>query len=269
MKSHAAAVPFRTGEFLTFEIIGGTVALLTLNRPEARNAINAVLAHELAAAVKHIEANPALRVGILTGRGELAFCAGADLKEVAAGGLDRLFTADGGFGGFTHAERRKPWIAAINGLALAGGFELMLACDMAVAVAASGFGLPEVKYGLIASAGGVNRLPRVLPRAVALELIATGATLPADRALAFGLVNRVVEADRLIDEALEIALAISKNAPLAVDESLMLARQSFDVDDATLYRLGDAAQNRIKLTSDFAEGTRAFAEKRTPVWTGK
>jgi len=244
------------------------VMLVTLSRPHVRNAINATVALELDRIVRESEADDAIRAVVLTGQGGLAFCAGADLKEVDAGRLDQLSTPTGGFAGFVRTRRRKPWIAAVDGLAVAGGFEIALACDMIVASEDAAFGLPEVTRGLIAAAGGLHRLPRALPRALALELIATGGRLSATQALAHGLVNRVVPKDRTVAEAIALAEIISGNAPIAVRESLEIARLAYDVETDALDQLSDAGQARVMCTKDFREGPRAFIEKRPPRWCG-
>lgn len=245
------------------------VALVTLRRPEARNAIDPETARKLDRIVHATEADDGIRAVVLTGAGDQAFCAGADLKEIARGNIGQLSTAAGGFGGFVRAPRQKPWIAAVNGFALAGGCEIALACDMIIASEDAEFGLPEVTRGLIAAAGGLFRLPRALPRVLALELIATGGRLPAARALEFGMVNRVVAKDRTVVEALELATRICGNAPVAVRESLAIARRAYDLDEDTLARLSDAGQSRVMLTEDFQEGPQAFIEKRTPRWLGR
>jgi enoyl-CoA hydratase/carnithine racemase len=247
----------------------GGVAVVTLDRPQARNAIDAASARALAAHVRAIEDDPAIRVVVLTGAGEQAFCAGADLKELAAGSAPgERSTADGGFAGFVFARREKLWIAAVNGAAVAGGFELVLACDVAIASTAARFALPEVKRGLAATAGGVWRLPRAIPRGVALEMIATGDAIDAQEALRLGLVNRVVDPAQLMPEALGIARRVAANAPLAVRASLALARRAADADDATLR--AEAAPNALAVlaSDDAREGPRAFAERRAPLWTG-
>ncbi|MCK8784756.1 enoyl-CoA hydratase-related protein [Roseomonas sp. NAR14] len=245
------------------------VALVTLNRPEARNAVNGALAAALGAIVERVEADPEIRVAILTGAGPHAFCAGADLKEVAAGRVHTLHTETGGFAGFVRAPRAKPWIAAAQGHALAGGLELLLACDMAVAADSATFGLPEVKRSLVAAAGGVFRLPRALPRAVALRMIATGEPLAAAEAERHGLLNRVVPAGEVLAAALDLARRIVANAPIAVRESLAIARRAGELDDETLWRLSREASARIRETEDFREGPRAFVEKRAPRWVGR
>lgn len=244
------------------------VTLVTINRPEARNAVNGDVARGLEQAVLATEKDPNVWVVILTGAGDKAFCAGADLKAVSAG-TGGLGTANGGFAGFVHQPRTKPWIAAVNGFALAGGSEIALACDLIVAIEEAAFGLPEVKRGLVAAAGGLYRLPRALPKAIALELIVTGAHFDAKRAYQHGLVNRLVARDQLMPEALKLAQAICENAPIAVRESLSVARQALDLDDAALRDLSAAASRKVAATEDYKEGPRAFIEKRAPRWVGR
>ena len=251
------------------QAIAPHIELVTLNRPEARNAVNAAVATQLGQAVEDIEADPDIWAVVLTGAGGVAFSAGADLKEVSEGGMAGLHTPRGGFAGFVTAQRAKPWIAAVDGFALAGGFELVLTCDLVVASRASMFGLPEVTRGLVAAAGGVYRLPRIVPRAIALELIATGARIDAARAHELGLINRLTEPGGAVEGALALAGAVCENAPLAVRESLGVARQAFDLDDATLMRASREAQARLATTQDFAEGPLAFIERRKPRWTGR
>lgn len=245
------------------------VALVRINRPEARNAVNGAVAQGLEAAIDQTEADPDIWAVILTGTGPEAFCAGADLKAVSAGQGAALATQRGGFAGFVHAPRSKPWIAAINGPALAGGCELALTCDLRIAVPASRFGLPEVKRGLVASAGGLYRLPRALPTAIALEMILTGDPIPAERALALGLINALAEPDQLLDAARALAARITVNAPVAVRESLRVARQALDASDAELQVASGRAQAAVYRSEDFQEGPRAFIEKRAPRWTGR
>ena len=181
------------------------IALVTLNRPEARNAVNGAVAAGLEAALLRSEADPGVRVVILTGAGPHAFCAGADLKEVAAGRVATLATERGGFGGLVRAPRSKCWIAAAQGHALAGGLELLLACDLAVGAESATFGLPEVKRSLVAAAGGVFRLPRALPKAIALRMIATGE--PIDAAMAQLAADLRLDRPELLDVRIEVALA--------------------------------------------------------------
>jgi len=251
-----------------FEMRGDHVALITINRPEVRNAINGAVARALEHYVASTEADLAIRCVVLTGAGERAFCAGADLKAISAGRIRELVTREGGFAGFVRARRTKPWIVAAEGPALAGGTEILLACDMAVISQNTTLGLPEVKRGLAALAGGLYRLPRCLPRAIALELIATGDPITADRALAHGLVNAVVPQGQVVDAALQLAGRIAENAPVAVRESLALARRAFDLSESELEEESDALAVRLAKTRDYLEGPRAFIEKRAPAWLG-
>jgi enoyl-CoA hydratase len=245
------------------------VSLVTIARPEAMNAVSARVARELERIVISTEADPDIWAVILTGAGDRAFCAGADLKEVAAGGLSNLWTEASGFAGFVNARRTKVWIAAVEGMALAGGFELALACDLIVASEEAAFGLPEVTRGMLAAAGGAYRLMRALPRAVAIELIATGDRLSAERAHALNLVSSLARKGGAVQVASQLAQRICRNAPIAVRESLAIARQAFDLDDATLSRYSSEAQARLMQTEDFVEGPRAFVEKRPPKWRGR
>lgn len=253
---------------VSLECIDAQIALVTLRRAEARNSVTPDLALALERIVEDVEQGESIRVAILTGEGHKAFCAGADLNHVAAGHLDDCFTEAGGFAGFVNARRAKPWIAAVNGPALAGGFEMVLACDLVVSADTAFFGLPEVKRGLIASAGGLYRLPRILPRAIAMEMIATGGNLSAQQALAMGVINRVVPADEVLTAAQTLATMICSNAPLAVRESVRIARVASGFDDAGLRADAEAAQSKLQSTADYSEGARAFIEKRPPRWTG-
>jgi enoyl-CoA hydratase/carnithine racemase len=245
------------------------IALVTINRPEARNAVNGAVAAGLEAAVDRMEADPGLRVAVLTGAGPHAFCAGADLKEVSAGRAGGLSTPKGGFAGFVRARRSKLWIGAAQGHALAGGLEILLSCDLAVVAETATFGLPEVKRSLVAGAGGVFRLPRSIPKAIALEIIATGDPISAARAAQFGLVNAVVAAGEVVPAALALAARVTVNAPVAVRESLGVARQAADLTEAELWDVSAAAFVRVAATDDFQEGPRAFVEKRPARWTGR
>lgn len=247
---------------------GKHVAVVWLNRPHARNAVSSALAQGLDRAVKAIESDVSVRVAVLTGTGP-AFCAGADLREMAAGdSADTRSTPDGGFAGFVFAPKRKLWIAAVNGPAVAGGFEIMLACDIAIASSAATFGLPEVKRGLVAAAGGIFRLPRRVPRSVALEMIACGDSIDAWRAEQLGLVNRVVQPERLLPDAIALATRVAANAPLAVEWSLKVARDAMDHDERELRRQSQDVIDRIRATEDAHEGPRAFVEHRAPQWKG-
>ena len=250
------------------ERLGDGVAWVTLNRPAARNAVNAALAVALGTAVRDVEADPAIRVAVLAGAGR-GFCAGADLSVVAAGGEAALWTPDGGFAGFVAAPRAKVWIAAVRGFALAGGLEIMLACDLVIASDDALFGLPEVKRGLLAGAGGLMRLPRAIPRAIALEMIATGEPIQADRAAALGLVNEVAPSHEVDARALALARLIAANAPDAVRESLAIARDAHEREGADLVRRSEEALARLRQGENVREGALAFLERRAPQWSGR
>src|SRR5262245_36670903 len=206
------------------------IALVTLNRPEARNAISPEVSQTMASLLDEIESDPALRAVVLTGRGEV-FSAGADLKVVAQGRANDIARGKGGFAGVVTRDFPKPLIAAVNGPALAGGFEIVLSCDLVVAADTSRFGIPEVQRGLVAAAGGLIRLPKRVPLAVALELAMTGDPIDAPRALALGLVNRVVAADRVVDEAVALAERIGRNSPIAVRASRQLVREAVEMTE--------------------------------------
>jgi enoyl-CoA hydratase/carnithine racemase len=256
------------GETVLYEVAGG-VATLTLDRPAARNAVDAATTAALHAAMGRFEADAGALVAILTGSGDRAFCAGVDLRAFGAGEGPAILEGPGGFAGFTHRPRTKPVVAAVNGAALGGGCELVLACDLAVAAEHALFGFPEVKRGLFATSGGALRLPRLIPRAAALEMLLTGEPVDARTALGFGLVNRVVPAARVLETARSLALAIAANAPLAVRETLALARAVFALPEAQLQARNNEAWTRVAASEDAREGPRAFAEKRPAVWKGR
>ena len=244
------------------------LAIITLNRPEARNAVNGALARRMEEILDAYESDPALWVAILTANGP-AFCAGADLKEIAAGRGNELSTAKGGFAGLVKRDRKKPLIAAVTGSALAGGTEIALACDMIVCSTDTNFGLPEVKRSLVAGAGGIFRLPRVIGMAPALEVIMTGDPLPAQRAYQLGMVNQVVAASEVMQSAKSLAARVMAAAPIAVQESRGVAIRAFNDDDETLWRASSKAFEIVAKTDDFKEGPRAFIEKRAPKWRGR
>jgi len=246
----------------------GDLAVITINRPERRNAIDAATAAGLREAVDRLEADERLRVGILTGAGDRAFCAGVDLKAFAAGEGAAIIEGRGGFAGFTAYQRTKPFVAAVNGAALGGGFELVLACDLVVAAESAVFGSPEVKRGLFAVSGGALRLPLMIPRVRALELLLTGDSIDAATALALGLVNRVVPAARLLEEARVLARRISANAPLSIQATLAVARAATGPSEAH-WSACDSEWYRIARSEDAREGPAAFAERRPPRWRGR
>lgn len=253
-------------DVLLWELVEPHIVLLTLNRPAARNAINGELARAIAVAVEQVEADPAIRVAILTGAGPGAFCAGIDLKEAALGRTADFETEAGGLAGFVRTARTKIWIAAVQAHALAGGLELMLACDLAIAADSATFGLPEVRWGLIAGGGGVIRLPRAVPKRIAFQMIASAQPIQAADAGRHGLVNAVVPAGEVVPAALLLARQICANSPAAVRESMALARRSADGDESELWALLASATDALRSGSDFTEGPRAFAEKRAPNW---
>ena len=246
----------------------GHLAIITLNRPEARNAINGVMATGIEHALDRFEDDPEMWVAILKANGK-AFCAGADLKEINAGNGGKLGTEKGGFAGIVKRERTKPLIAAITGSALAGGTEIALSCDMIVCADTTNFGLPEVKRSLAAAAGGLFRLPRVIGMPTALEVILTGDPLPSQRAYELGMVNKVVPEAQVMDEATKLADRIIANAPLAVQASRKVAAAALTDDDDDLWRASGKAFAGLVGTEDFKEGPLAFIEKRAPVWKGK
>jgi len=243
------------------------IAVITLNRPEARNAVSQQLADDLEAAIDRLESDENLWIGVLCGNGP-AFCAGADLKAIASGGA-RLTTERGGFAGIVRRTRTKPLIAAVEGPAVAGGTEIVLSCDMVVASTMARFGLPEVKRSLIANAGGLFRLPRALPRNIAMELALTGDDLDAESAYRHGLVNRLVQPGEALEAAIALAEAVNANAPLAVRASRKVLLASHLMDDDEGFEAGAAATREMVGTEDFREGPRAFVEKRAPRWTGR
>lgn len=248
--------------------VRGHTALITINRPDARNAVNAAVASGIEEAIDRVEADDDIWISVLTGAGPV-FCAGADLKEIASGNAGGLNTARGGFAGIVSRERTKPVIAAVDGPALAGGTEIVLACDLVVASRSARFGVPEVKRSLVAAAGGLFRLAQKLPQNVATELVLTGDPIEAERAHHFGLVNVLCDDGTALDTAMELAGRIEANAPLAVRESLGVMKATRGADDATGFRLSGEAFGRLVETEDYAEGPRAFIEKRAPEWKGR
>src|SRR5690349_3042084 len=247
----------------------GPFAVIKINRPEARNAVNGDVANGIEEAIDRIEADDSVWVGILTGEPPV-FCAGADLKEINSGNAGGLSTKRGGFAGITMRERSKPIIAAVDGPALAGGSEIVLACDLVVASRTAVFGVPEVKRNLIAAAGALFRLPRKLPRNVAMELVLTGRLdFPAERAHQFGLVNVLCEEGQALDAAKKLAGQITENAPLAVRESRRVLLEATDQPDEVGWRMSAEGMAKMFGTEDFNEGLAAFVQKRAPQWKGR
>ena len=249
------------------------VAVITLNRPEARNAVNGDVATGLEAAIDRLEDDDTVWVGILAanieGQERPVFCAGADLKAINSGDAATLSTKRGGFGGFVYRDRKKPVIVAVDGLATAGGCEIVLAADLVVATTRSAFGLAEAKRNLIAGAGGLFRLPRAIGQAAAMEAILTGEPIPAARAYELGLLSRLVEPGEALAEAGRLAAQITACAPLAVWESRAIVRAAATEDDETLIRRTNDAFRRIMSSADTKEGLEAFIEKRPPHWQGR
>lgn len=244
----------------------GAVLVLTLNRPEARNAVNNALSHAIAEALEELDADEELRVGVLTGAGK-GFSAGMDLKAFAAG--ERPHVGDRGFAGITRRSAEKPLIAAIEGFAVAGGLEIALSCDLIVAARDARLGIAEVKRGLVAAAGALFRLPQRIPYHAAMELALTGDFIDGERAHRLGLVNRTAEPGQALDAALELAAAIAQNAPLALAASKRIVSQAPGWDEAEAWRRQDEIAGPVMISEDAREGAVAFAEKRPPVWKGR
>ena len=252
----------------------GHVMIVTLNRPDARNAINEAVWLGVGEALAEAEADVEVRAVIVTGAGEQSFCAGADLKALSRG--ERIAPEDPakqawGFAGIVAHHISKPLIAAVNGAALGGGTEITLACDLAVAADSASFGLPEVKRGILAGAGGAFRLVQQLPKKVAMEMLLTGDPISAARALELGLVNAVVPRESLLDAALALAKRIAVNAPLSVQASKRIALGIVDgriASDEAGWKQTRQESVTVMRSADAREGPRAFAEKRAPVWKG-
>lgn len=244
----------------------GQVLVITLNRAGQKNAMTLAGSRIIAAAVDHLDASPDLLVAVLTGTGG-TFCAGMDLKRFAAG--ERPALPGRGFGGFVEAPPKNPIIAAVEGWALGGGCELVLACDMVVASEGARFGLPEVKRGLAARGGGMIRLPQRLPRAVAMELLLTGDPIDAERAERLGLVNQVVPDGGALEGAMRLAERIAANAPLAVQCSKAVAAAAPGWPDDEVWVRQAQLSDAVFASEDAREGALAFTERRDPVWTGR
>lgn len=244
----------------------GRVLLITLNRPEARNAVNSALAERLASALDELDSDDSLSVGVLTGAGK-GFSAGMDLKAFVAG--DRPHIGDRGFAGITRRAADKPLIAAIEGFAVAGGLEIALSCDLIVAAKDARLGIAEVKRGLVAAAGALIRLPKRIPYHAAMELALTGEFVDGARARELGLVNRATEPGAALDTALELAEQIAENAPLALKASKQIVAHAQDWDEQEAWNRQDELAGPVMTSEDALEGATAFAEKRPPEWRGR
>jgi enoyl-CoA hydratase len=244
----------------------GNVLLITLNRPEVRNAVNAALAEGVGTALDELDADDELAVGVLTGAGGF-FCAGMDLGAFVKG--ESPWYGDRGFAGIAQRASRKPLIAAIEGFAVAGGLEIALACDLIVAAKGAKLGIPEAKRSLVAAGGALLRLPRRMPYHVVMELALTGDTQPAERFHHFGVVNSLAEPGQAVDVALELAERLAKNGPLALAASKLILQDQFDWSSEQMWEKQAAISGPVFASEDAKEGANAFKEKRDPVWRGR
>jgi len=244
----------------------GSVLLITLNRPQVRNAVNAALAAGVAGALDELDADEGLSAGVLTGAGGF-FCAGMDLGAFVKG--ESAWFGDRGFAGITQRASRKPLIAAIEGFAVAGGMEIALSCDLIVAAKGAKMGIPEAKRSLVAAGGALLRMPRRMPYHVVMELALTGDVLPAERFHDFGLVNRIAEPGTAVDTALELAASLAKNGPLALIATKRILQEQFDWSSAEMWEKQGAISGPVFASEDAKEGSSAFKEKREPVWKGR
>jgi enoyl-CoA hydratase len=242
------------------------VLLITINRPEMRNAVNAAVAEGIGKAMDELDSDDSLFVGVLTGAGGY-FCAGMDLGAFVKG--ESAWYGDRGFAGIAQRASRKPLIAAIEGFAVAGGMEIAISCDLIVAAAGAKMGIPEAKRSLVAAGGALLRLPRRMPYHVVMELALTGDPLPAERFQEFGIVNRIAEPGTAVDVALELAAQIAKSAPLAVIASKQVIEEQFDWTLENMWEKQAAITGPVFISEDAKEGSLAFKEKRDPVWKGR
>ena len=242
------------------------VLLITLNRPDQRNAVNAALAAGIGAALDELDGADDLVLGVVTGAGA-GFCAGMDLKAFVAG--ESPYVEGRGFAGITQRASRKPLIAAVEGFAVAGGLEVALSCDLVVAARGAKLGIPEVKRGLAAGAGALIRLPKRIPYHVAMEMALTGDPITAERAAEIGLVNRLAEPGGAVEAALELAGRVAPNGPLAIDASKRVISSTLDWTEAEAWERQGEIVGPVFGSQDAQEGARAFAEKRDPVWQGR
>lgn len=243
-----------------------SVLLITLNRPEARNAINTEVAEAIAVALDELDAEDHLKVGVLTGAGR-SFCAGMDLKAFVAG--ERPWVGDRGFAGIAQRASRKPLIAAVEGFAVAGGFEIALACDLLVAARNAKLGVPEVKRSLVAAGGALLRMPQRMPYALAMELALTGDPIEAQRGYELGVVNRLTEPGQAVEAALELAERIAANGPLALAATKEVLQAQRDWSQEEFWERQRTIVEPVFASEDASEGATAFSEKRAPVWQGR
>lgn len=253
------------GSPVEIEQVGATL-VIAINRPTQRNAVNRAVSLAIADALDRLDTDPGLRVGIITGRGG-SFCSGMDLKAFLDG--ERPELEGRGFAGVTELQPKKPLIAAVEGFALAGGCELALACDLIVAAEDAWFGLPEVTRGLVAGSGGLVRLPRRIPSAIALEYALTGERMDAVTAHHWGLVNRITPSQGALEGALQLAAAIGANAPLSTLMTKRIIQEAPDWPEAEIWSRQRPLTESVLASEDAKEGARAFAEKRMADWKGK
>jgi enoyl-CoA hydratase len=244
----------------------GSVLLITINRPEVRNAVNGAVAEGIAGALEQLDGEEGLSVGVLTGAGGF-FCAGMDLGAFVKG--ESPWFGDRGFAGIAQRASQKPLIAAIEGFAVAGGMEIALACDLIVAAKGAKLGIPEAKRSLVAAGGALLRLPRRMPYHVVMELALTGDPMPADRFHEFGVVNRLAEPGSAVDVAIELAERLSKSGPLALIASKRILQEQYDWSTAEMWEKQGAISGPVFASEDAKEGASAFKEKRDPAWKGR
>jgi enoyl-CoA hydratase len=244
----------------------GNVLLITINRPEVRNAVNGAVAEGIAGALEQLDGDEQLSVGVLTGAGGF-FCAGMDLGAFVKG--ESPWFGDRGFAGIAQRSAQKPLIAAIEGFAVAGGMEIALACDLIVAAKGAKMGIPEAKRSLVAAGGALLRLPQRMPYHVVMELALTGDPMPADRFYEFGVVNRLAEPGTAVDVAIELAERLAKSGPLAVIASKRILQEQYDWSTAEMWEKQGAISGPVFASEDSKEGASAFKEKREPVWKGR
>lgn len=240
--------------------------VITINRPARRNAVNLAVAEGIAAALDDLDSDPTFSVGVLTGAGG-TFSAGMDLNAFVAG--ERPTIGDRGFAGIVRRPPRTPLIAAVEGFALAGGFEIALACDLIVAAVDARFGLPEVKRSLVARGGALRRLPQRMPLGIAIELALTGEPVDAERAAALGVVNRLAAPGEALSTAIQLAQLVARNGPLALAATKEILRQASDWTDEEFWERQGAIADPVFASEDAREGALAFAEKRAPAWRGQ